>query len=183
MNDILSQSPPRMVQVFRSDDLDKTWEPQQTQLQAPSVSIVVLAWAVRLCASFNLIASVMRHEPKLIYWLGHWVPFEISEGRRILMLLTSVLLFILAWAWKRGKRTAWVLTIAGLALAPVLHLGHAVIWPQALVNVALIGFLVFHYRHFVALSDQLVGSVRPDHLPAFTRRPADIRNRAPARSP
>ena len=117
-------------------------------------SIVLLAWSVRLAAAVNLIASMLRHEPKLIYWLGSWVPFEISEGRRILMLLTSVLLFVLASGLERGKRAAWLMTIGVLTLAPILHLGRAVVWPHALLNLGVIGFLVLHHRYFVARSDQ-----------------------------
>jgi phosphatidylglycerol lysyltransferase len=70
------------------------------------------------------------------------------------MLLTSVLLLVLASGLERGKRTAWGLTMAALAMAPILHLGRAVVWPQALLNLALIVFLLFHRRHFIALSDQ-----------------------------
>ena len=119
----------------------------------PVLSIVVLAWAVRFVSLFNMLNALLRYQPKIIFWLGKWVPFEISEGHRIRMLLMSVLLFVLASGLQRGKRLAWQITIAGLLLAPVLHLGRGVIWPQALVNLALISFLFLHRRYFVAGSD------------------------------
>jgi phosphatidylglycerol lysyltransferase len=119
------------------------------------LGVVTLAWMIRLSAAFNLVAALLRHEPRLIYWLGTWVPFQISEGRRFLMVLTSVLLFVLASGLVRGKRAAWLLTIGALSIAPALHLGRAVIWPQGLVNLALIGFLLSQHRYFTARSDQV----------------------------
>ena len=101
-------------------------------------SIVVLAWAVRVVSVFNILNALLRYQPKLIFWLGKWVPFEISEGHRIRIFLMSVLLFILASGLQRGKSLAWRITIAGLLLAPILHLGRGAIWPQAVVNLALI---------------------------------------------
>ncbi|HUB67698.1 MAG TPA: phosphatidylglycerol lysyltransferase domain-containing protein [Candidatus Methylacidiphilales bacterium] len=117
-------------------------------------SVVVLAWAVRLSAVVNFVSALLRHEPKLIYRLGHWVPFQISEGQRFLMLLTSVMLFSLASGLVRGKRVAWLLTIGALLIAPILHLGRAAVWPQGLVSLTLIGFLFSQHRYFTARSDQ-----------------------------
>jgi len=119
----------------------------------PVMSIVVLAWAVRLVSLLNILNALLRYQPKFIFWLGKWVPFEFSEGLRLRMLLMSVLLFVLASGLQRGKRLAWQITIAGLLVAPILHLGREVIWPQALVNLILIAFLFLHRRYFVVESD------------------------------
>ena len=119
----------------------------------PVTSIVVLAWAVRFVSLFNMLNALLRYQPKLIYWLGRWVPFELSEGHRIRMFLTSVLLFVLASGLQRGKRLAWQITIGGLLVAPILHLGREVIWPQSLVNLILVAFLFWHRRYFVVESD------------------------------
>ncbi len=119
----------------------------------PRWSVVLLAWFVRFSAGLNLYASLLHHRPKLVHWLAPWIPFEISEGRRLLMFLTSVLLFILASGLVRGKRVAWLLTIVALTIAPALHLGRAVIWPQLLVNGYMISFLLLHRRYFMAGSD------------------------------
>ena len=100
-----------------------------------------------------MLNALLRYQPQFIYWLGKWVPFEISEGHRIRMFLMSVLLLVLASGLQRGKRLAWQITIAGLMLAPILHLGRGVIWPQAMVNLTLIAFLLLHRRYFVVESD------------------------------
>ena len=119
----------------------------------PVTAIVALAWAVRLVSLVDILYALLRYQPPLIYWLGKWVPFEISEGNRIRMFLMSVVLLMLASGLQRGKRIAWQITIAGLMLAPILHLGRGVIWPQALINLMLVGFLLMHRNYFVAKSD------------------------------
>lgn len=127
---------------------------QARRLLGPSWSILLLAWLVRLSAFINLMSSLLTVEPELVHWLGPWMPFEISEGIRLRMFLTSLLLFILASGLERGKRTAWLLTMATLAIAPILHLGYVAILPQMLINFALIVFLLLHHRHFVVQSDR-----------------------------
>lgn len=119
----------------------------------PLLSIRVLAWAVRLVSIFNLVNSLVRYEPKFIFWLGRWVPLQISEGMRIRMFLMSVLLLILASGLERGKKLAWQICVVGLLLAPLLHLDRGVIWPQALANLLVVGFLVLHRQYFVVESD------------------------------
>jgi phosphatidylglycerol lysyltransferase len=124
-----------------------------TPLLRPSWSIIILAWFVRLSAGLNLFFALTHRDPKVIGWLGPWSPFEIAGGRHIRMLLMAILLFILASGLVRGKRTAWLCTIGVLALAPFLHFGSAIIWPQILINLGLIAFLFGHRRYFVARSD------------------------------
>jgi len=119
----------------------------------PVLSIVVLAWAVRLVSLFNMMNALLRYQPKFIFWLGKSVPFEINESFRIRMFLMSALLFVLASGLQRGKKLAWQITMLGLLLAPVLHLDRGVIWPQAVANLLLVGFLYFHRHYFVAESD------------------------------
>jgi phosphatidylglycerol lysyltransferase len=119
----------------------------------PALSIVVLAWAVRLVSLFNMLNALVRYEPKFIFWLGKMVPLQVTEGMRIRMFLMSVLLFVLASALQRGKKLAWQITLVGLLLAPMLHLDRGVIWPQALANLLLVGFLLYHHRYFVVESD------------------------------
>jgi phosphatidylglycerol lysyltransferase len=119
----------------------------------PVTSIVVLAWSVRFVSLCNMLNALLRYQPKLIFWMGKWVPFEIGEGYRIRMFLVSILLLALASGLQRGKRVAWQITIAALLLAPILHLGREVVWPQALVNLVLIAFLFHQRRYFLAESD------------------------------
>ena len=119
----------------------------------PILSITALAWAVRMVAVFNMVNALLRYEPKFIFWLGQWVPMQITETARIRMFLMSVLLFLLASALQRGKKLAWQITLLGLMLAPLLHLDRGVIWPQAAVNLLVFGFLIWHREYFVAESD------------------------------
>jgi lysylphosphatidylglycerol synthetase-like protein (DUF2156 family) len=115
---------------------------------------VWLAWTVRFAAFLNLVAAMFYHEPNVLYWLSSWVPFEISEGRRLTMLLTCGFLLFLASGLERRKRTAWWLTNLGLGLSPLLHYGREVIWPHLILNYAIIALLIAFRRQFIARSDQ-----------------------------
>jgi lysylphosphatidylglycerol synthetase-like protein (DUF2156 family) len=119
----------------------------------PILSITVLAWAVRLVAVFNMVNAALRYQPKFIFWLGKWVPMELTDTARIRLFLTSMLLFILASGLQRGKKLAWQITVLGLMLAPVLYLGRGAIWPLALANLAVLGMLAYHRHYFVVESD------------------------------
>ena len=126
---------------------------ETSALPRPHRSIVALAWLIRFSAGINLVSSLLHDPIELTHSLAAWVPFEISEGRRVLMFLTSVLLFLLAGALTRGKHIAWVWTILALAIAPAVHLGHADLWSQFLINGVVIGFLFLHRRYFMVGSD------------------------------
>jgi phosphatidylglycerol lysyltransferase len=117
-------------------------------------SVTMLAWAVRFSAMLNLLAFSEHHAARIIFWIADWVPFEVSVGRRFLMLLTAVMLFVLSSGLERGKRMAWLLTIGALVFAPLIHLGRGVIWPQMLLNLPLIVLLCAKHRYFVAQSDK-----------------------------
>jgi phosphatidylglycerol lysyltransferase len=155
MNDTPLSSPtfPGLI-VARDDFRHPVPVENRPRTYQTATSLVGLAWAVRIVSLLNMLNAVLPYQPRFIYGLGRWVPFEISEGHRFRMFLMSILLIILASGLQRGKKLAWQLTIAGLMLAPVLHLGRAVIWPQAIVNLTLVGFLIYHRRHFIARSDE-----------------------------
>lgn len=121
-------------------------------LLRPPWGVVLIAWFIRLYAIFNLVASFFSDSAYLINGVGGEIPYEIAEGRQVRLFLLSVLLFILASGLMRGKRAAWICTLATLAVIPVLHLGHIILW-QVFINVALIILLLAYRRYFVAGSD------------------------------
>ena len=118
---------------------------------APSVA--VLAWAVRVVSFLNLFNAVSTYQVKYIFHLGRWLPFEICEGHHLRMFLMAVLLLFLASGLQRGKRLAWQMTIGCLVLAPLLHWGRETIWPQILINLTVVGFLLQQRDHFATRSD------------------------------
>jgi lysylphosphatidylglycerol synthetase-like protein (DUF2156 family) len=120
----------------------------------PPLGIIIIVWLVRLSAVVDLLSSFLQDNQSWLSGLVSEIPFEISEGRQVRLFLLSVLLFILASGLLRGKRAAWICTLAILALIPILHLGHALVWPQTLFNFSLIGLLIYHRRYFVAASDR-----------------------------
>ena len=124
------------------------------KLLQPPWGIVILVWLVRFSAVINLVSSFQGDNGSLFSGLVSQIPLEISEGRQVRLFLLSVVLFILASGLRRGKRAAWICTVATLTLIPVLHLGHDISWPEWITNLSLIALLIFHRRYFVAASDR-----------------------------
>ena len=122
-------------------------------LSPTPLSLSLLIWFIRLSAAINLFCCLLPDAPDLTHWLGPWSPFEISQGRQIRMFMMAILLMILASGLGRGKRIVWLLTMASLTIAPLLHLGRIPIWPQALLNLTIVVFLLFHHRYFVVGSN------------------------------
>lgn len=118
------------------------------------LSIALLVWLVRCCAAINLVCSLLPEKPRLLHFLAHSLPFEVSEGHRFRMFLLSMLLFLLAAGLMRGKKMAWSLTITALAVAPALHWGRTDISPEITINLLLIGILILHRPYFIADSDK-----------------------------
>ena len=128
---------------------DVEWRPGRTRL----TSITVLTWMVRFSAFLNLVAFAESHPPQFIHLLAAWVPFEVSVGRRILMLLTAIMLFVLSSGLERGKRMAYWLTLGALTFSPLIHLNHDDFWSQMLINLPIIALLWTNHRYFVAQSE------------------------------
>jgi phosphatidylglycerol lysyltransferase len=129
--------------------------PPSSSRRHPStlLGIFILTWTIRFAALLNFVAAVLPHRPYLLSWMAAWLPFEISEGRRIRMLIMTLVLLLLSSGLERGKKSAWVLTIVALACAPFVHLGRISIWPQVLLNLPVIVVLYFYRHYFVARSD------------------------------
>jgi lysylphosphatidylglycerol synthetase-like protein (DUF2156 family) len=120
----------------------------------PSWGISLLVWLVRLSAVVNLVSAFQEESGSLFSGWVSQIPFEISEGRQVRLFLLSIVLFILAGGLRRGKRAAWVCTLATLAIIPVVHLSHDIVWPEWAINLPLIGLLIYHRHYFVASSDR-----------------------------
>jgi len=119
----------------------------------PSWGIVLIVWLVRLSAVVNFVSAFQSDDALFSGWVSQ-IPFEISEGRQVRLFLLSVVLFILASGLRRGKRAAWICTLATLTLLPLVHLSHDILWPEWAINLTLIGLLIYHRHYFMASSDR-----------------------------
>lgn len=113
-----------------------------------------LSAVVALTGVINLVEAALPKEPAVIDWMELWIPFQVSEGSRILMLLTGVMLMSLAHGLARSKRAAWALTVAAIIISPILHLGRAFDWYYIIVNTVILIWLLYEQQQFTARSDE-----------------------------
>ena len=91
--------------------------------------------------------------------LGRWLPLEVTQRSRALMLLAGVALLQITRNLGRRKAPAWWVAVAALAVSLLSHLGRGFDLHHSLVAALLLAYLVAFRRRF---------SARPD--PASMRR-------------
>ncbi len=108
-----------------------------------------------LLGALNVVTAVAG--PRLVHlqWMTAWLPFEVTRGSRVLMLLAGLALMYLGRGLARRKRMAWTLALVLAVASAALNLGHN----GAVIRAAFSGILaveLWRNRHrFHARSDPL----------------------------
>jgi len=104
-------------------------------------------------ALVNLISAVTPAMAGRLALLEGIVPLQVRAGTRLATALAGFALMLLAAGIWRGKRTAWMVTLAVLAVSSVAHLVKGFDFEEAsLAAILLVGLVVFRGR-FRAQSD------------------------------
>lgn len=114
----------------------------------------ILAFAVGLSGLINVWEGLWAKEPAVLDWMQEFLPFDISQHSRMLLLSGGLFLLLLSRGLYRRKRAAFVLTLALLAISPLLHLSSAFDWHHAVAQLALAAALFYWRGEFRALSDE-----------------------------
>lgn len=114
---------------------------------------VWLAAGIGFSGLVNVVEGIFPKDPDVLEWMANFLPFEISEHSRMLLLGGGFLQILLSRGLLRGKQSAWALALGMLVLLPFLHLSRAWDWHHAIVQLGL-AFALFHWRgEFAAKSD------------------------------
>jgi phosphatidylglycerol lysyltransferase len=116
-------------------------------------SIRILALAMVMMGLVGLFESMIARSPSVLAWTRQWVPLGVTEKSRVLLLISSLVLFALARGLSRRKRIAWWLSVIVLGLSALLHLFQAFDWHHALAAFVLLMPLIRWRREFIARSD------------------------------
>jgi phosphatidylglycerol lysyltransferase len=116
----------------------------------PVVAIGLLALLNGLLSVGQALFIRLRDNPSLFtlplpYGLYHW--------SRLLALLFGVVLLYLSFHLFRRQRAAWWLSVVGLALAIVAHIGHARHLSFAIIPIATLALLLVFRRRFTVRSE------------------------------
>lgn len=108
---------------------------------------------------FDLVDGLRtRHPVRMSPW-AEWLPLEVHQGSRALLVLSGIVLIALGRGLGRGKRRAWQLAMVVVSASLVLHLVRNLHLAFVVPPVGLLVYPILARRFFLAGSD-----------PASTRR-------------
>lgn len=119
----------------------------------------LVAALVALGGVFDLVDGLRTHHPFRLSPWAEWLPLEVHQGSRALLVLSGIVLIALGRGLGRGKRRAWQLALVVVSASLILHLVRNFHFAFVLPPLGLLLYLILERRFFIAGSD-----------PASTRR-------------
>jgi lysylphosphatidylglycerol synthetase-like protein (DUF2156 family)/membrane protein DedA with SNARE-associated domain len=113
----------------------------------------VVPFVVGLMGVLNLLSAIWPREPAVMLALERWLPLEVMQRSRPLMLLAGLALLQVTRNLGRRKALAWWVAVAALSVSLLSHVGRAFDLHHSLVAALLLGYLVVFRRRFNARSD------------------------------
>lgn len=113
----------------------------------------VVPFVVGLMGLLNLLSAITPREPQAMRLVELWLPLEVTQRSRALMLLAGLALLQVTRNLRRRKTLAWWVAAVALSVSLLTHLGRAFDLHHSLVAALLLGYLVAFRRRFSARSD------------------------------
>jgi phosphatidylglycerol lysyltransferase len=113
----------------------------------------VVPFLVGLMGLLNLFSAIWPREPAVVLKLGLWLPLEVMQRSRALMLFAGLALLQVTRNLSRRKSLAWWVAVIALLVSLLSHLGRAFDLHHSLVAALLLAYLVVFRRRFTARSD------------------------------
>ncbi len=113
----------------------------------------VAPFLVGLMGVLNLLSAIWPREPAVMREVEQWLPLEVTQRSRALMLLAGIALLQITRNLGRRKALAWWVAVVALSVSLLSHVGRAFDLHHSLVAALLLGYLVAFRRRFTARSD------------------------------
>jgi phosphatidylglycerol lysyltransferase len=125
---------------------------RQRDLRATDLHALV-PFVVGLMGVLNLLSAIVPRPPETIVVLERWLPLEVMQRSRPLMLFAGLALLQVTRSLARRKNLAWWVAAFALSISLLSHLGRAFDLHHSLVAALLLAYLVIFRRRFYARSD------------------------------
>ena len=83
----------------------------------------VVPFAVGLLGVLNLLSAIWPREPAMMRELARWLPLEVTQRSRALMLFAGLALLQVTRNLGRRKALAWWVAVVALSVSLVSHVG------------------------------------------------------------
>src|SRR5262249_29871033 len=113
----------------------------------------LLPFAMGLMGVLNLATALLPRSDAAISAIQRWLPLEVTQSSRILMLFAGVALLQVTRSLARRKQTAWYVAVIVLSISLLLHLTGDMDLQHSLVAGLLLAYLLYFRRRFYARSD------------------------------
>jgi len=113
----------------------------------------VVPFLVALMGVLNILSAIWPREPAVVLRMQQWLPLEVMQRSRALMLLSGVALLQITRNLARRKALAWWVAVSALSVSLLSHVGRAFDLHNSLIAALLLGYLVVFRRRFNARSD------------------------------
>src|SRR5206468_9777754 len=112
-----------------------------------------LPFVMGAMGALNILAAVWPSSETLLRPVRIWLPLEVSQGSRTLMLFTGVALLQVTRNLARRKELAWWVAVIALSFSLLLHVTSGLDIQNSLVALVLLLYLVYFRRRFYTRSD------------------------------
>ena len=113
----------------------------------------VAPFVIGLLGVLNVLSAIWPREPAVMRALEQWLPLEVTQRSRAVMLIAGLALLQITRNLGRRKALAWWVALSALVVSLFSHVGRAFDVHHALVDLLLIAYLVAFRRRFTARSD------------------------------
>src|SRR5207244_9692946 len=107
-----------------------------------------LPFVMGLMGSLNILAAILPSSEAVMRGVRSWLPLEVSQGSRTLMLFTGVALLQVTRNLARRKELAWWIAIIALSFSLLLHVTSGFDLQNSLVALILLFYLIYFSRRF-----------------------------------
>jgi len=112
-----------------------------------------LPFVMGLMGGLNIMAAVFPSSETILRGVRGWLPLEVSQGSRTLMLFTGVALLQVTRNLARRKELAWWVAVIALSFSLFLHFTSGFDLQNSLVALILLLYLLYFRRRFYTRTD------------------------------
>ena len=112
-----------------------------------------IPFVMGLMGVLNILSAIWPSSENLLRPLRDWLPLEVSQGSRALMLFTGVALLQVTRNLTRRKELAWWVAVIALSASLLLHLTSGLDVQNSLVAGFLLAYLTYFRRRFYTRTD------------------------------
>lgn len=113
----------------------------------------IVPFVIGMIGVFNIFMALWPRRAGAMVTLARWVPLDVPEGNRLVMLFAGLALLQVTRNLARRKEMAWWVAIFALTLSVVSQMGPGFEIQRTLVALLLLAYLIVFRRRFSAQSD------------------------------